>query len=64
MSDVIYLGQMVRYHLAGRDGRTIVAVASDRGGGARVAAGMPVRLTWRPEDVWIIPADDRGADTG
>ena len=60
VSDVIYLGPAVRYHLATRDGRAIVAVSSDRGG-ARVAAGAPVRLTWRPEDVWIIPERDAGA---
>ncbi|HET6518712.1 MAG TPA: ABC transporter ATP-binding protein [Geminicoccaceae bacterium] len=53
VNDVIYLGQSVRYHLATRDGRPIVATSADRG--ARIGAGTPVRLTWRPEDVWIIP---------
>jgi putative spermidine/putrescine transport system ATP-binding protein len=52
VSDVIYLGQSLRYHLD-LAGRTVVATSTDRG--ARFSAGAPVRLTWRPDDVWVIP---------
>jgi len=52
VSDVIYLGQALRYHLD-LAGRTVIATSTDRG--ARFAAGAPVRLTWRPDDVWVIP---------
>jgi ABC-type Fe3+/spermidine/putrescine transport system ATPase subunit len=53
VSDVIYLGQSLRYHLESRQHQEIVAIATDRG--ARFAAGAPVRLRWRPDDVWVIP---------
>jgi putative spermidine/putrescine transport system ATP-binding protein len=52
VSDVIYLGQSLRYHLD-LHGRTVIATSTDQG--ARFAAGTPVRLTWRPDDVWVIP---------
>jgi spermidine/putrescine ABC transporter ATP-binding subunit len=52
VGDVIYLGQSLRYHLD-LAGRTVVATSTDRG--ARFAAGAPVRLSWRPDDVWVIP---------
>jgi ABC-type Fe3+/spermidine/putrescine transport system ATPase subunit len=53
VSDVIYLGQSLRYHLESRQHQELVAIATDRG--ARFAAGAPVRLRWRPDDVWVIP---------
>jgi ABC-type Fe3+/spermidine/putrescine transport system ATPase subunit len=53
VSDVIYLGQSLRYHLESRQRKEVVAIATDRG--ARFAASAPVRLRWRPDDVWIIP---------
>ena len=53
VGDVIYLGQSLRYHLESRQGKEVVAISTDRG--ARFAAGAPVRLTWRPNDVWVIP---------
>jgi spermidine/putrescine ABC transporter ATP-binding subunit len=53
VSDVIYLGQSVRYHLETRQGHEIVAAATDRG--IRFAPGAPVRLTWPRDDVWVIP---------
>jgi putative spermidine/putrescine transport system ATP-binding protein len=53
VTDVIYLGQSLRYHLQSGQGREVVAISSDRG--ARFAAGAAVRLTWRPDDVWVIP---------
>jgi putative spermidine/putrescine transport system ATP-binding protein len=52
VSDVIYLGQSLRYQLD-LAGRTVVATSTDRG--ARFPAGTQVRLTWRPDDVWLIP---------
>jgi putative spermidine/putrescine transport system ATP-binding protein len=53
ISDVIYLGQSVRYHLETRQGHEIVAASTDRG--IRFAPGEPVRLTWPRDDVWVIP---------
>jgi hypothetical protein len=47
-SDAVYLGQSLRYHLD-LAGKTVIATSTDRG--ARFAAGAPVRLTWRPDDV-------------
>jgi len=32
----------------------VVATSTDRG--ARFATGAAVRLTWRADDVWVIPA--------
>jgi hypothetical protein len=48
---VIYLGQSLRYHLD-LDGKTVITTSTDR---ARFAPGTAVRLTWRPDDVWVIP---------
>ena len=53
VTDVIYLGQSLRYHLESRQHKEVVAISTDRG--ARFAPGAPVRLTWRPDDVWLIP---------
>jgi spermidine/putrescine ABC transporter ATP-binding subunit len=53
VADVIYLGQSLRYHLDTRQGKAVIATSTDRG--ARFAPGTPVRLTWRPDDVWVIP---------
>jgi putative spermidine/putrescine transport system ATP-binding protein len=53
VSDVIYLGQSLRYHLATRQREGVIAISTDRG--ARFAAGTPVRLSWQPDDVWVIP---------
>jgi len=53
VTESVYHGQTVRYHLRLDDGGELVAVAADRvprfGAGARVAA------SWNPDDVWIIP---------
>jgi putative spermidine/putrescine transport system ATP-binding protein len=54
VTDVIYLGQSLRYHLAWRQRKEVVATSVDRG--TRFATGTTVRLTWRPHDVWLIPA--------
>jgi putative spermidine/putrescine transport system ATP-binding protein len=53
VSDVIYLGQSVRYHLETRHGQEIITASTDRG--IRFAPGEPVRLTWQQDDVWVIP---------
>jgi putative spermidine/putrescine transport system ATP-binding protein len=53
VKDVIYLGQSLRYHLDTRQQKAVVATSTDRGG--RFPAGAAVRLTWRPDDVWVIP---------
>ena len=64
VSDVIYLGQSVRYHLETRQGHEIVAASTDRG--IRFAPGEPVRLTWPRDDVWVIPeaADQAAVSAG
>ena len=52
VGDVIYLGQSLRYHLD-LAGRTVIATSTDRG--ARFCAGDRVRLSWQPDDVWLVP---------
>ena len=61
ITDVIYLGQSLRYHLLSRQGKEVVATSADRG--ARFATGAAVRLTWRPDDVWVIPGNAGQSDT-
>jgi putative spermidine/putrescine transport system ATP-binding protein len=56
-----YHGQVVRYHLRLADGREIVAVAADVV--PRFRAEAPVRVAWRPEDVWVVPDDQSGVPT-
>jgi ABC-type Fe3+/spermidine/putrescine transport system ATPase subunit len=53
VTDVIYLGQSLRYHLEARQHKEVIATSADRG--ARFAPGDAVCLTWRPDDVWVIP---------
>jgi putative spermidine/putrescine transport system ATP-binding protein len=53
VTEVIYLGQQVRYHLALEGGRVLIAVAPDRT--ARHELGASVRAAWHAHDVWIIP---------
>jgi ABC-type Fe3+/spermidine/putrescine transport system ATPase subunit len=55
VSEVIYLGQSVRYHLATPAG-DMVAVAGD--GRARFGIGEAVSLAWDPDDIWVLPAKD------
>jgi putative spermidine/putrescine transport system ATP-binding protein len=64
VSDVIYLGQSVRYHLQTRQGNEIVAASADRG--IRFAPGEAVRLSWPRDDVWVIPetADQAAVSAG
>jgi len=53
VTDVIYLGQSLRYHLELDPEKSVIATSTDRG--ARFAPGTAVHLTWRPDDVWLIP---------
>ena len=55
VTESVYHGQMVRYHLRLLDGREIVAVAADVI--PRFRPDTLVRVTWRPEDVWVVPED-------
>ena len=52
ISETVYLGQSVRYHVDAPTG-PMVAVAP--GGRSAFAPGERVTATWQPEDVWIIP---------
>jgi putative spermidine/putrescine transport system ATP-binding protein len=52
VADVIYLGQSLRYHLDTRQ-KAVVATSTDRS--VRFPPGARVRLTWHPDDVWVIP---------
>ncbi len=54
VSDVIYLGQTVRYQLQGAHGGSIVATAT--GTGARFATGDRVCVDWRSDDAWFVPS--------
>jgi putative spermidine/putrescine transport system ATP-binding protein len=49
----VYHGQVVRYHLRLADGREVAAAAADAV--PRFRPDTPVRVAWRPEDVWIVP---------
>ena len=60
VTEAIYLGQSVRYHLRLADGPDLIAVSPDQGD--RHDLGSTVRVSWRSQDVWILP-DDRGATT-
>jgi putative spermidine/putrescine transport system ATP-binding protein len=53
VTESVYHGQTVRYHLRLDDGSDLVAVAADRV--PRFGAGARVKATWNPDDVWIIP---------
>jgi putative spermidine/putrescine transport system ATP-binding protein len=53
VTDVIYLGQSLRYHLKLAPEKSVIATSTDRG--ARFAPGTSVHLTWRSDDVWLIP---------
>jgi putative spermidine/putrescine transport system ATP-binding protein len=52
VTDVIYLGQTVRYQLAGAHGAPVIATAG--GSAARFAPGEKVSVTWRPDNTWFV----------
>lgn len=56
VSAVTYLGHFIRYHLETLSGKAMVAASIDRG--IRHAPGDLVKLSWMPEDVWIVPASN------
>lgn len=59
----IYLGTSVRHHVRVGDGREVLVLSAGRAG--TTAAGAQVRLTWRREDVWLLPpTTDTGTDVG
>jgi hypothetical protein len=53
VTERVYHGQTVRYHLRLDEGHELIAVAADRI--PRFAVGQGVTATWNPEDVWLIP---------
>ena len=53
VTERVYHGQTVRYHLRLDEDHELVAVAADRI--PRFAVGQGVTATWNPEDVWLIP---------
>ena len=59
VSEAVYLGQSVRYHVETPTGPMVAVAPGGRNG---FAAGDRVQATWQPEDVWIIP--DGGAPAG
>ena len=52
VSEAVYLGQFIRYHVALENGRPIVAVVPF--GGERFGAGARVRVAWKADDVWPV----------
>lgn len=69
VTEVIYLGDVVKYRVV-LDGSepevSLVAKVLAGARGAPLSPGTRVRLGWRPEDAWILPADSdtrRGTDT-
>jgi hypothetical protein len=43
----------LRYHLESTQHKEVIATSTDRG--VRFAPGASVCLTWRRDDVWVIP---------
>ncbi len=60
VSECVYHGQSVRYHLRLDCQQELLAVAADRV--PRFAVGDPVCAAWSPTDVWIVP--DPALSTG
>ncbi|MBR0660622.1 ABC transporter ATP-binding protein [Roseomonas oryzicola] len=54
VSEAVYLGQSVRYHVETPSGPMVAVAPGGRGG---FAAGAQVSVSWQAEDVWIIPDD-------
>lgn len=53
VTDMVYLGQNTRLHIELDSGLTAVAVMS---GVRNFTNGQAVRVTWRPEHAWLLPA--------
>ena len=56
VTDAVFLGQSVRYHVALPDGREMLAVQPDTA--VRAGPGAAVGLHWDTSDIWIIPNPD------
>ena len=52
VTDAVFLGQSVRYHVALANGREMVAIEAD--GALRHRPGASVALDWKAADVWMI----------
>lgn len=52
VTDVIYLGQTVRYQLEGGHGAPVVATT--KGSAARFSPGDHVSLNWQPDHAWFV----------
>jgi len=53
VTDTVYLGQTVRYHLSTSGGHAMIAAANAVSG--RFKPGETVALTWADEDAWVLP---------
>ena len=62
VTEAIYLGQSVRYHLRLTGGPDMIVVAPDREG--RHEPGAVVRVSWRAADVWIVPDERTVTESG
>ncbi|WP_374440361.1 ABC transporter ATP-binding protein [Stella sp.] len=54
----VYLGHLRRWHLDSDAGPELIAAAAD--GDQRATTGDRVRVTWAPEDVWLLPEGGPG----
>ena len=61
VTEAIYLGQSVRYHLRLNGGPDMIVVAADREG--RHEPGEVVHISWLDADVWIVPLEQVDAGT-
>jgi len=52
VTDVIYLGQTVRYQLDGGHGSPVIATAG--GSTARFTPGEKVDISWQPSNAWFV----------
>jgi putative spermidine/putrescine transport system ATP-binding protein len=53
VTDTVYLGQTVRYHLSTSGGHAMIAAAN--AASDRFKPGETVALTWADEDAWVLP---------
>jgi spermidine/putrescine transport system ATP-binding protein len=58
VTTVAYIGVSYQYSVEGPGGRTITVYAQNLGSEAAASAGEPTRLVWRPENTFVVPAED------